>query len=547
MFFKRKTYLLLLLLAFIIGACQSSKKETAKKAAASQLGELSLQVTGKESAQPHFKKGLLLLYSFEYEDAREAFLKAQEEDADFAMAYWGEAMTYHHSLWQRQEKEKSVGALQKLADTKEERLSKVETTLEKDLFKGAEILFGEGTKYERDVAYRDYMEGLQAQYPNNHEVAALYAISLLGSSRNGRDGELYDKSARIAQGIIKENPNHPGALHYLIHSYDDPVHAHLAKNAADSYSKVAPDAAHALHMPSHIYVALGKWEDVITSNIASWNASVKKAKKQGKKKGSGSYHAFNWLQYGLLQKGEVEQAEGILKDMVKYGENNPTKRAMAYLVAMKGGYMVETNTWSGELADIPLDIDGLNITKKGGFYFIEGMKAYHQKETNDLTNIIKDLEESRLKAQNLVGEEGFAMCSAVGLANKPPNQLDIDMVEVMEMELRGYLADLNKNKQEAKKWFQKASELDETLNYSFGPPTILKPAHEAYAEWLLENTETEAALAMFDKSLKRHPKRLLSLKGKKQAAELLGNAKVVKAVEEELAISLNTNARVAVL
>ena len=175
------------------------------------------------------------------------------------------------------------------------------------------------------------------------------------------------------------------------------------------------------------------------------------------------------------------------------------------------------------------------------------MKAYHQKETNDLTNIIKDLEESRLKAQNLVGEEGFAMCSAVGLANKPPNQLDIDMVEVMEMELRGYLADLNKNKQEAKKWFQKASELDETLNYSFGPPTILKPAHEAYAEWLLENTETEAALAMFDKSLKRHPKRLLSLKGKKQAAELLGNAKVVKAVEEELAISLNTNARVAVL
>ena len=209
--------------------------------------------------------------------------------------------------------------------------------------------------------------------------------------------------------------------------------------------------------------------------------------------------------------------------------------------------MVETNTWSGEFADIPLDINGLNITKKGGFYFIEGMKAYHQKETNDLTNIIKDLEESRLKAQNLVGEEGFAMCSAVGLANKPPNQLDIDMVEVMEMELRGYLADLNKNKQEAKKWFQKASELDETLNYSFGPPTILKPAHEAYAEWLLENTETEAALAMFDKSLKRHPKRLLSLKGKKQAAELLGNAKVVKVVEEELAISLNTNARVAVL
>jgi len=232
---------------------------------------------------------------------------------------------------------------------------------------------------------------------------------------------------------------------------------------------------------------------------------------------------------------------------VKYGENNPTKSAKAYLVAMKGGYLVETDTWSGEFADISLDIDGLNITKKGGYQFIEGMKAYHQKATKDLSQIIKDLEASRLKAQNLVGEEGFAMCSAAGLANKPPNQLDIDMVQVMEMELRGYLADLNKEKQEAKKWFKRASDLDETLNYSFGPPTILKPAHEAYAEWLLENKETEAALAMFDKSLKRHPRRLLSLKGKKQAAELLGKTEVVKAVEEELATSLNKNTRVAVL
>ncbi len=542
-----KTHLFLLIGILIVGACQSSEKEIAKKTAASQLGELNLQVTGKESAQPHFKKGLLLLHSFEYEDARAAFVKAQEEDAEFAMAYWGEAMTYHHSLWQRQEKEKAVNTLQKLGATQEDRFKKGKTPLEKDLIKGAGILFGEGTKYERDLAYRDYMEGMQAKYPNNHEVAALYAISLLGSSRNGRDGELYDKSARIAQGIIKENPNHPGALHYLIHSYDDPVHAHLAKNAADSYSKVAPDAAHALHMPSHIYVALGKWEDVVTSNIASWNASVKKAQRQGKKKGSGSYHAFNWLQYGLLQKGEVEQAAGLLRDMKKYAETNATNPAKAYLVAMKGGYLVETNTWKGELADMPIDITGLNVTKKGGHLFIEGMKAYHQQAKKDLPKIIKEVEESRLKAQNIVGEEGFAMCSAAGLANKPPNQLDIDMVHIMEMELRGYLADLNKEHKEANNWFEKASDLDETLNYSFGPPTILKPAHEAYAEWLLQNKETEAALAMFDKSLKRHPRRLLSLKGKKQAAALLGKTDVVKSVEKEITTSLNKPARVAVL
>ena len=161
--------------------------------------------------------------------------------------------------------------------------------------------------------------------------------------------------------------------------------------------------------------------------------------------------------------------------------------------------------------------------------------------------MIKDLEKQRLKAQNIVGEEGFAMCSAGGFANKPPNQLDIDMVHIMEMELRAYLADLKGDKETAKTWFEKAYQLDETLNYSFGPPTILKPAHEAYAEWLLENKEVAEALQMFKQSLKRHPRRLLSLKGKKQAAQLLKKTAIVKEVEEELAKSLTTNNRVAVL
>jgi len=533
----------------LLFACANSTKENAltESEKTSKLGDIAFDVSGNSIAEPAFEKGLLLLHSFEYEDARTAFLEAQKLDSTFAMAYWGEAMTYNHSLWQRQEKDKALNVLNKLATTAEEREKLAATELQKDFFRSLEILFGTGTKYERDVAYNQFLEGLTQKYPDNNEIASFYAISLLGASRNGRDAKLYDKSARIVQGIIKENPNHPGALHYLIHSYDDPVHAHLAKAAADSYAKVAPDAAHALHMPSHIYVALGRWDDVVTSNIASWNASVKRMERKALKDDARSYHAFNWLQYGFLQRGEFDKANKILQDMVKYKNAVPNKKARGYLLAMKGAQMVETNTWDDEWAALAVDVSDLNLTKKAGHDFLEGMIAYHQKDAPKVTTVIKEMSDRRKKAQNIVGDSGFAMCSAGGYASKPPNQLEIDMAHVMEMELQAYLASLNGDMEMAKTWFEKGMALDEKLSYSFGPPSILKPVHEAYGEWLLDNNQLEAALTTFDRALERQPRRLRSLEGKKKAAELLKKEAVVAEVRKELDVSLAAKERGQIL
>ena len=533
----------------LLFACSNSAKENtpAKTEKSSKLGNIAFDVSGNSVAEPAFEKGLLLLHSFEYEDARTAFLEAQKLDSTFAMAYWGEAMTYNHSLWQRQEKEKALTALNRLAPTAEEREKLATTELQKDFFRSLEILFGEGTKYERDVAYNQFLESLTQKYPDNNEIASFYAISLLGASRNGRDSELYDKSARIVQGIIKENPNHPGALHYLIHSYDDPVHAHLAKAAADSYAKVAPDAAHALHMPSHIYVALGRWDDVVTSNIASWNASVKRMERKALKDDARSYHAFNWLQYGFLQRGEFDKANKVLQDMVKYKDAVPNKPARGYLLAMKGAQMVETNTWDNEWASLKVDVSDLNLMKKTGHDFIEGMIAYHQKDVTKVAAVIKEMSDRRKKAQNIVGDAGFAMCSAGGYASKPPNQLEIDMAQVMEMELQAYSASLNGDMEAAKTWFERGVALDEKLSYSFGPPSILKPVHEAYAEWLLDNKQLEEALTAFDKALVRQPRRLRSLEGKKKAAELLKKEGVVAEVRKELDVSLAEKERGQIL
>ncbi len=541
----------LFLLSLLLFACSETPVEKVivedSSESDSQLGEVHFKVTGAEAAQPAFERGLLLLHSFEYEDAREAFQEAQALDSTFAMAYWGEAMTHNHSLWQRQEQEKALEALAKLAPTPAERAALVQTDLERDFFAAIETLYGEGTKYERDVAYKNKMEALAQKYPDQHEVAAFYAISLLGASRNGRDEDLYNNSAKIAKGIMAENPNHPGALHYLIHSYDDPMHAHLARTAADSYAKVAPDAAHALHMPSHIYVGLGRWNDVVNSNIASWNASVKRMQAKDLGKDARSYHALNWLQYGLLQRGEVEQATDILQRMLEYTKEDEGKRARSYLLLMKGGHLVETNDWGSEFADIAINVSDLNVLNKAEYAFIEGMKAYHKKDAAALQLVIEDMQTARQTAASIVGDAGFAMCSAGGFAGRPPSQQDVDMAHILEMELKAYRADLAGKTTLANEWFEKGTALEETLSYSFGPPDVLKPVHEAYGEYLLKQKEATKALTVFDKALEINPRRLHSLKGKQQALKMLGDAEKLKSVAQDLAVSLATKERGVVL
>lgn len=518
---------LLLLAIALLTLCCSGPKAEEEKTAASRLGEVHLEVTGAVDALPFFEKGLLLLHSFEYDDARAAFRKAQEKDPGFAMAYWGEAMTHNHGLWHRQDYEEARAALERLAPTAEERLEKANTGLERDFLQAVEILYGEGEKVERDKAYAAFMEKLYEKYPGNHEVASFYALSLLGAVPVGRDEEAYGKGASIAGGILKENPNHPGALHYLIHSYDDPGHAHLAKKAADSYADVAPDAAHALHMPSHIYVALGMWHEVVASNEASYAASVKRMERKGLDNDARSYHAFHWLLYGYLQQGRVEEARRILDQMVEYTEELPSKSARSYLIRMKGNYLVETETWDGPVADIEVGLDELNLSFQAIAHFLEGMKAYRNKDAAKMESLLEEMAFARQQASMSVNSEGVPMCGSAGSYGQA-NQLDIDQAYIQELELKGLHAMLKGQPQEAERWFKKATEVEDNASYSYGPPEVVKPSYELYGEWLLEQSRPEDALKQFERALKRGPKRARALSGKLRAAEALGQEEEAK-------------------
>ncbi len=507
----------------------SCKKEASK---ATYLGVVDFAVNGHEDALPEFKKGLLLLHSFEYQDAREAFYKAQEIDPNMPMAYWGEAMTHNHTLWNEQNYENGFAAVEKIKGIKEKnKLS----SLEKDLLSAVEILYKPKTsKKDRDQNYMLYMQDLYKKYPDNHEIAAFYSLSLLGSVSEGRNDSIYGLGANIANKIIKDNAKHPGALHYLIHSYDDPDHAYLALDVANSYAKVAPNASHALHMPSHIYVALGMWDRVIASNIDSYQASINRMESRHLDNDARGYHAYHWLEYGYLQKGQIEVAEKMVFNMQNYCNDKPSVRARVHLMFLKGTFLTETNLWDHAVADIDVDVSNLNIAVQSQNHFINGMLAYKTNNKADLDIIIENMSSDIKKESLLVYniKSGFTRCAST--SRSTPDENDIKTSEIMRTQLKALRAWMNNDLINSEKLFKESVYLQEQLSYSYGPPFIQKPTQELYAEFLIAQNRPQEAIVLYKSSLKKGTKRLAALKGIKKSAELLEDDALIKKIDLEL-------------
>lgn len=498
--------------------CSCSSGNNSSK---NHLGEINFTVSGKTDAQPLFKQGLLLLHSFEYDDAAEEFQHAKKKDPDFAMAYWGEAMTYNHPLWREQNFEHGNAILQQLAKTPEERISKAKTELEKDFIKGINILYGKGNKTERDSSYAVYMETLYKKYPGNHEVASFYSLSLIGWGMTGRQTPILEKAAGIAKEVLHANPKHPGALHYLIHAFDDPDHAAMALATADKYAVVAPDAGHALHMPTHIYLALGMWDKVISSNIVSWAAERERKERKKLNNNALGYHSWHWLQYGYLQKGNKEKARSMVDSMQQYCSTLPSPAARAHMNLLQATYLAETNDYLSPVADISFQQNDLNIMTRSKNYYVKGMQAYYKKDAEEMEKIITKLAGERLIEAQKVSDKGIRVCGNINRSIATTG--DLEKTEVMELELKAMLALLKKNNTETQKYFIQATELEGRTSYAYGPPHIAKPSFELYGEWLLAMNKPKEALQQFEQSLKVAPNKTLSVQGRDRATKMLNN------------------------
>jgi tetratricopeptide (TPR) repeat protein len=487
--------------------------------ASDQLGNIEFKTSGSAEAQKEFLHGVLLLHSFEYPSARNAFIKAEQTDPNFAMAYWGEAMTYNHPIWNERDRDNAIAALNKLAPTPEQRLRKAPTQKEKDFLNAVEILFEDGEKKERDLAYAEAMEQMHRKYPDDLEAASFYALALLGSSENSRDIPTYMKAAAIAEEVFAKNPQHPGAVHYLIHSYDDPVHAPLGLRAARVYAKIAPSAVHALHMPSHIFLALGMWDDVESSNDASWKASK-----------FGSYHAAHWLEYSYLQQGRFREARELLNKIEQQLKSNPDNQDLKwYLPAMRSVYVIESRTPFSELAASPEVPYGDSFAYAVADIFAAGLSAIHEKKIDNAIKYHSDIQKAMGSENN--SQSKNAECKAHAANMSPAENI---AVQIMEKELQAAILNAQGKKEDAFKLLKDATVLEDSMTFEFGPPLPVKPSHEMFAEFLLEAGKYKEAQDQFNKALARAPRRSQSLAGLAKAAGQSGDSQVAKEAQTEL-------------
>ncbi len=468
------------------------------------LGEISFPNSGPAEAQKHFIEGVLLLHSFEYGRARKSFQEASRIAPDFAMAYWGETMTHDHRIWGEQNRDEALAALAKFAPTPAERRAKAPTSREKLYFDAVEQLYIDGTQEDVARKYSDAFGELVRQFPDDTEAKAFYALSIIGLTGNVRNTENYMRGAAIAETIYEKNPRHPGALHYLIHAYDDPTHAPLGLRAARLYGTVARSASHAQHMPSHIFFALGMWEDAIAANTASM--------KTARDAGTGGYHPLHWMIHAYPQLGRDEEAYKLLAVIEDDAKKNPSPNARTHLAMSRATLLIETRGKGPASLVEPVDPSAMTMLSTfAGHDLAIGLEHVRRK---DLDAARRSLASLRSRS---AGKKRTESNTGVVSRYSTVSQNDLDAAAVMENILDSAVQFVAGERDAAIKKAIAAAEAEDKLIFEYGPPAIPKPSWEHAGDLLHEAGRKEEAANAFRNALKRYPNRRLSNEGLKNA------------------------------
>lgn len=463
------------------------------------LGVIHFQTSGVPRAQAHFLRGLLLLHSFEYSAARNAFAAAWQAEPGFAMAIWGEALSYNHSLWGEQDTAAARATLARLGATPEQRLARAPTPRERAYLASVEQLYGEGDKAQRDAHYCSALEAIARDYPKDLDARALYALALLGLSGGKRNESNYMRAAAEAETVYDLDRHHPGALHYLIHAYDDPVHAPLGLRAARLYASVAPAAAHAQHMPSHIFFALGMWTEAIQANIASLAIS--------RAEGDGGYHALLWLEYAYLQKNMRAPAAELVRSVAHDVETGPSRENRLRLAFARATWLAETGGDDGP--DARAAVDSSDVTFFVYFAAHDFVRGITAATRGDLDGARSALAQLRAR-YDLAGSGTSAVAAAWYDAASAD---DFAQARAMADALDGTIQFYAGQRDAGLARVQAAIDASAHLEFEYGPPWSVKPFDELQGELLLADGRRPAAAAAFRRTLATYPNRRLALQG----------------------------------
>ncbi|HZS10556.1 MAG TPA: tetratricopeptide repeat protein [Blastocatellia bacterium] len=504
---------------------------TKAPAQTAQLGRIEFPTSGSPAAQEHFLRGVAAMHSFWYEEALEAFQAATKADPTFAMGYWGEAMTYNHPVWQQQDAEAARRALSNIVIT-----GKV-TAREKAWIEAARVLYGEGDKLARDFTYAAAMEKIYHDNPDDLEAAAFYSLALLGTVRQGDKGfQRQMKAGAIALEVYQKNPNHPGAAHYIIHSFDDPEHAILALPAARRYAEIAPAAHHARHMPAHIFLQLGMWPEAAASNESAWAVSDEWVKRKNLALNLRDYHSYHWLTYVYVQQGRYGRAEELINNLRRTAQENGRDSIRLYDEPV-AAYIVDTQRWelAAKLFELP---KGKAPSASAGQ--VKGDEAAHNQhgatpQSTYAQPSATTVPSSRrgpflplfvralAATQGALPEADKLLAEMRELRQQNRDAYGAKMMEIRELEVAALLSAAKNNYDEAVAMMKKATALEEEMSPPSGPPTLIKPSHELFGEILLRAGRPKEAAVQFATSLQRQPNRARSLLGAARSAAQSGD------------------------
>lgn len=307
MLFRDKPYVIFLICTLLI--IQNIQAQTGNAGEDLSLGTITFPTSGDGEAEKEFLIGTLALHNFWYPEARDHFRKARMLDPGYAMAYWGEALTHDHPLWSQHDRKAGAEVLAEL-DDQITNGSVRWTEREKAYVQAVRVLYSKKLSLRR--RRKDYAEAMMAvaeHYPKDDEATAFSSLARMAvSGFNFNDPDNVEPVAAVLDDLYQRNPEHPGALHYLIHLYDSKSFAELGLRAADDYVDVASSSSHAVHMPSHIYRRLGMWQKVVEVNIRAYQVSVEWQQNTDRPLKDRDYHAFQWLFDARIELKEFEKA-----------------------------------------------------------------------------------------------------------------------------------------------------------------------------------------------------------------------------------------------
>jgi tetratricopeptide (TPR) repeat protein len=499
-----KTAISLIVLLFLL--CGSSLSA----APPDQLGKVNFPTTCSADVQPTVEKGVALLHSFQYKESEQTFSEAATRDPQCAMAYWGKAMALYHQFWDfptdktLNEGRQDIEQAQKLRPV---------SSREKGFITAAAAFFGNKSKMshaDRKKAYSAALERFYAENPGDSEIGSFYALSLVSLSYDDEPNmlALRKKAISILDPLLKQYPDHPGIAHYLIHATDHPKLASQGLEAARRYAAIAPDSSHAIHMPSHIFVRLGLWQDSITSNIAAKNSGAHAAEMHTAESHYQT-HAMDFLNYSYLQSGQEAKAREVIADEQNVVGGSEESKA-EHAADLSARTALELHRWT-EAASLP--IPKVKLVSQESAYRARVIGKAHlgdvagaRADLEKLKEIWAAQEEEDRKQDYPVSKEKHLSTAEVWILFAEGKREDA----VREMRA---IAD----RQDAR-----------------GVDSLSIPAREMLADMLLELKRPVDALTEYKTALKNSPNRFDGLLGAARAAEASGDASAAQSFYAQL-------------